>query len=111
MSKKSNIAKEGRTTAIISYLTIVGCLIAITMNMEPKNTFARFHIRQAFGIHILYHALAIAFSNLGLVWIPVGLFFLYLLLWGFGFINAMNEQIKLLPVLGEYFQKWFTFIS
>ena len=57
-------AKKGRTMAIIAYLTIVGCLIAITMNMESKNTFSRFHIRQAFGIHIFYHALAIILSNL-----------------------------------------------
>jgi len=110
MSKK-NIAKEGRTVAIVAYLTVVGCLIAITMNMEPKNPFSRFHIRQAFGIHVVYHALAIALSNLGLAWASLALFFFYLLIWGFGFINAMNEKTKPLPFMGKYFQKWFTFIS
>lgn len=103
--------KEGRTVAIIAYLTIVGCLIAITMNMEPKNPFSRFHIRQAFGIHILYHALAIALSNLELPWASIGLFFGYLLIWGFGFINAMNGKTKPLPILGDQFQKWFRFIQ
>ncbi len=104
-------AEEGRTVAIIAYLTIVGCLIAITMNIEPKNPFSRFHIRQAFGIHVLYHILAIALSYLGFVWAAVGLFFIYLLIWGFGFINAMNGKTKSLPLLGKYFQKWFTFIQ
>lgn len=103
--------KEGRTVAIIAYLTIVGCLIAITMNMEPKNSFSRFHIRQAFGIHILYHALAIALSNLELPWASICLFFGYLLIWGFGFINAMNGKTKPLPILGDQFQKWFRFIQ
>lgn len=104
-------AKNGKTVAIIAYFTIIGCLIAITMNMEPKNTFARFHIRQAFGIHLLYHGLAIALSMLGFIWVSLALFFFYLLIWGFGFINALNEKSKPLPVLGDYFQKWFTFIS
>lgn len=103
-------AKEGRTVAIIAYLTIVGCLIAITMNIEPKNPFSRFHIRQAFGIHVLYHVLAIALSYLGFAWGAVILFFFYLLIWGFGFINAMNGNMKELPVVGPQFQKWFTFI-
>jgi len=107
----NNTAKEGKTVAIIAYLTIVGCLIAITMNMEPKNPFARFHIRQAFGIHILYHALAIILGNMGFAWASIGLFFIYLLVWGFGFINAMNGKMKTLPVVGDYFQKWFKFIS
>jgi len=104
-------AKEGRTVAIVAYLTIVGCLIAITMNLEPKNSFARFHIRQAFGIHLLYHVLAITLSYLNFSWAALFLFFCYLLLWGFGFINAMNGTTKTLPVVGDQFQKWFTFIQ
>lgn len=104
-------ADKGKTMAIIAYLTIVGCLIAISMNLEPKNPFSRFHIRQAFGIHVLYHVLAIALSYLGFAWAALILFFVYLLIWGFGFINAINGRTKPLPVLGQQFQKWFTFIS
>jgi len=109
--KMDKTTKQGRTVAIVSYLTIVGCLIAITMNIEPKNPFSRFHIRQAFGIHIFYHVLAIALSYLGFAWASIALFFLYLLIWGFGFINAMNGKTKVLPVVGQQFQKWFTFIQ
>ena len=28
----------GKTTAIVAYLTLIGALIAITMNNEPKHT-------------------------------------------------------------------------
>jgi len=101
---------EGRNTAIIGYLTIVGSLIGIFMNMEPKNAFARFHLRQAFGIHLVYHALAIVltFTGFNLGWLP--LFIVYLMLWGYCFLQAIKGQIKALPVLGTYFQNWFTFI-
>ncbi len=108
MTKKEIAA--GKNTAIIAYFTIVGSLIAMTMNMESKNAFARFHNRQAFGIHLFYHALGIVltFTGFDYVWMP--LFAIYLIMWGYGFWQAIKEETKLLPVLGSYFQKWFTFI-
>ena len=101
----------GKTTAIVAYITIIGCLIAITMNIEPKNTFARFHIRQAFGIHILFHALAILLTYSGIAFLSVFIYVFYLVIWVFGFLQVLNEKTKPLPVLGPFFQKWFTFIS
>ncbi|KQC29220.1 hypothetical protein [Flagellimonas eckloniae] len=100
----------GHTTAIISYITIVGALIAMTMNMEPKNSFARFHIRQAFGIHLLYHSFSIFLNYSG---IDSGWFLLwaiYIFCWVYGLLAALKNRQQLLPVLGQYFQKWFTFI-
>lgn len=107
--KKKEI-EAGKNTAIIAYFTLVGSLIATTMNMEPKNAFARFHIRQAFGIHLLYHALAIvlSFTDLNFIWLP--LFIAYLLLWGYGFVQALKGRTNTLPILGSYFQQWFTFV-
>src|SRR5690606_2727072 len=100
----------GRTTAIISYITLVGCLIAMTMNMEPRNPFARFHIRQAFGIHLLFHVLAIGFSYSGILALSISAYILYLLLWGYGFLQALGGKQSPLPLIGPYFQKWFTFV-
>lgn len=101
---------QGKTTAIVAYITIVGCLIAITMNMEPKNAFARFHTRQAFGIHVLFHALAILLTYSGMVYLALPIYIFYFVIWIFGFLQVMNDKMKPLPVIGEYFQKWFTFI-
>jgi uncharacterized membrane protein len=102
---------EGRTTAIVAYLTIIGALIAITMNMEPKHAFAKFHIRQAFGIHLLFHAFAILnnlwFNEFGFA----GLYLAYFILWIYGFLGALNNKEQLVPIVGPYFQKWFTFIN
>ncbi|MEM1336535.1 MAG: hypothetical protein AAF717_18580 [Bacteroidota bacterium] len=103
--------KQGRTTAIVAYFTIVGSLIAITMNLEPKNTYARFHIRQAFGIHLFFHALAIVLTFLQIGIASLLLYLIYLLLWGYGCLAAINGKKTPVPLLGNYFQKWFTFIQ
>ena len=76
----------GKTTAVVAYITIVGCLIAITMNIEPKNAFARFHIRQAFGIHVLFHALAILMTYDGYASLAVPVYLFYIVIWVFGFL-------------------------
>nr|WP_299344812.1 hypothetical protein [Allomuricauda sp.] len=101
---------SGRTTAILSYITIVGCVIAITMNMEPKNAFARFHIRQAFGVHLLYHGLAIVLTYTEIVQVSLVLFIFYTILIAFGIWSAYQNKQQMLPLIGSYFQKWFTFI-
>lgn len=109
--KENKEVSAGKTAATVAYLTIVGCLIAITMNLEPKNGFARFHIRQAFGTHLTFHALAIFFNYTNIPFAWVGLYVFYLVLWGYGFWGAINGTKNPVPVLGNYFQKWFTFIS
>ncbi len=102
---------KGKNAAIIAYLTIIGSLIAMSMNMEPKHDFARFHIRQAFGTHLLFHAFALFLS----VWFNeyawYGLYVFYLVLWGYGFVGALSDKKQLIPIFGPYFQKWFTFIQ
>jgi len=89
---------------------MVGALIAITMNVEPKNGFARFHVRQAFGLHLCFLGFALFLS----VWFNpyawYGLYICYIALWFYGFLGALKGEKKLVPLVGAYFQKWFTFI-
>ncbi len=104
-------AVPGKTTAIVAYLTIIGAVIALFMNMEPKHSFARFHTRQAFGLHLLFHGFAI-FSS---VWFNqyalYGLYLCYIVLWVYGFLGALSNKEQMAPAIGPYFQKWFTFIQ
>ena len=102
---------EGKTTAIIAYLTMLGALIAITMNLEPKHDFARFHTRQAFGLHLVFIGCAIFLSTAFNKYAWIGLYIFYIALWFYGFIAALNNSKKEVPILGGYFQKWFTFIQ
>jgi len=101
----------GKTTAIVSYLTIVGALIAITMNLEPKHAFARFHTRQAFGLHLTFIACSLFLSVTFDWYVWVGLYIFYFILWIYGFYAAITDKTTLLPLVGTYFQKWFTFIQ
>ena len=105
-----SIEKERKTTAIVSYFTIIGALIALSMNSEPKNEFARFHTRQAFGLHLMFIAFGILSNNWGNLYSFFGLFLCYSILWIYGFLGALTEKRQSVPVLGPYFQKWFTFI-
>lgn len=103
--------KAGKTTAIVAHFTLVGCLIAITMNLEPKNTFARFYIRQTFGLHLLFHALVLFLNYTPIPYAWEALFILFFGLWLFSFYNALKNEKKQIPVVGVFFQKWFTFIQ
>jgi uncharacterized membrane protein len=103
--------KEGKTAAIVGYLTPLGALIAITMNLEPKNAFARFHIRQAFGLHIVFIGCALFLSYAFNEYAWIGLYVFYMVLWGYGFVGAITEKYQEMPILGPYFQKWFNFIQ
>jgi len=102
---------KGKTAALVAHFTLVGCLIAITMNLEPKNAYARFYIRQTFGFHILFHALALFlnYTNIPFAW--VGLYLLFIGLWIYSFSGVLKQKETPIPVLGSYFQKWFTFIQ
>lgn len=106
-----NDIKDGKTTAIVAYLTMVGALIAMSMNSDPKNEFARFHIRQAFGLHLVFLGFAIFLSSWYNEYAWYGLYIFYIVLWFYGFLGALNNKKQEVPILGTYFQKWFTFIS
>jgi len=106
-----NEVKEGKTTAVVAYITIVGALIAITMNMDPKNEFARFHTRQAFGLHLVFLGCALFLSVWFNAYAWIGLYIFYFALWLYGVVGALGGKRNLLPVIGAYFQKWFTFIQ
>ena len=104
-------AETGKTTAIIAYLTIIGTIIAYFMNNDTKNTFASFHIRQALGIHItaiLLNSLANIFNN-NMIFASFYVFFI--VLWGYGFITALQGEHKEVPLLGDKYQKWFSTVS
>lgn len=99
--------QEGKTMAIISYITIIGTLIAFILNQNKHNYFASFHIRQALGIFLA--GMLVNFINryadIGLlnVLLNASLF----VLWIIGLIGAIQGEEKRIPLLGDQFQEWF----
>jgi len=95
---------EGKTIAIISYLTLIGLLIAFIMNNDKKNEFAKFHIGQALRALIAAILISIVGTVLALF---TGISFLSIVGyagWIFvilGLINAAGGKMEKLPVIGS----------
>lgn len=103
-------SSQAKTIAIIAYLTMVGALISITMNLDPRYDFSRFHTRQAFGLHLGFLGFAIFLSQWFNPYAWIALYISYFVLWLYGFIGAIQGRKTLVPLLGNYFQRWFLFI-
>jgi len=98
---------QGKDIALISYLTLIGLLIAFVMNNDKKYEFAKFHIRQSLGVFLT----AIVFSFINIIpflgWILwfFGIFVL-LFMWIKGLIAAVNGREETIPFLGKYYNEW-----
>lgn len=100
-----NIIFEGKTAAVLSYITFVGLIIAYFMNSEPKNPFAAFHIRQSLGLTLSYLLVMMPLSYLGNGWASGGFFVLFIVLWLYGIISAFQGKIQPVPLVGSFYQK------
>lgn len=106
---------EDKTVAIVAYLTIIGFIIALIMHGNKKTRLGAFHLRQALGLVLATVAIGLSVTVLG--WVPLVGWLLVLLapvlwlglfvLWVLGLIAAINGQFKPMPLLGEYFHRWF----
>lgn len=106
------VQNDGKVIAIVSYITLIGLIVAFIMNNDKKIPLASFHIRQSLGL--VLSALVLSFVNiipiLGQVVYLVGGVFL-LVLWVMGLIGAINQKQEPVPVLGARFQEWFNSIQ
>lgn len=98
---------DGKTTAIIAYITIIGLIIAFIMNNDKKNSFAAYHIRQSLGIGLTGLALGILNIVPILGWL-ISIFgsIFIIVLWVLGLLSALNGKEKPVPLLGEKYQEW-----
>jgi len=109
--KTENRAQEmdEKTIAIISYITIVGWVIAYVQLSKNKTQLAVFHIRQslflmlcAFGICIVQMLVAFIPYLGWIISLSLGLIMLgFLVLWIIGLINAISGEQKPLPIFGN----------
>lgn len=116
-------AGEDKTVAIVSYLTLIGFIVAIILHSSKKTKLGAYHLRQVLGfvlamITVSFAAGVMIFIIALIPFVHVVLIFLAPLLWlgifvgGFvlwlmGLLSAINGQQKPMPVVGEHFQKWF----
>ena len=99
---------KGKAAAIVSYILLIGPLIAMSMNSgEDKTAFASFHVRQGLGLTITFVALGLLLSNFNIpmatmsMWIAVSVLAMY------GMFTAVKGETKSIPLVGNLFQTIF----
>jgi hypothetical protein len=121
LKKQSLSSDDGKTVAIISYLTLIGFIIAIIQHGSNKTRLGAYHLRQVVGFMVTGVGLAI------LLWLITFLMFyisyrsiafiriISFIVWiGLlvsiivSFINAVNGKEKPAPVFGKLYEKWFS---
>ena len=99
-------ANNSKALAIITYITLIGWIIAFALNNKQKNLLVSYHQRQSLGIQLIYFSTAFLISLTTLASLQVlflGVFILMII----GISNASNQKKKPLPMVGNYFEKWF----
>jgi uncharacterized membrane protein len=81
------------------------------MNNDSKNTFASFHIRQALGIHITFYLLGLLIGMFD-SWLISSAFYIFIAVLGvYGLVMAIQGEKKEVPLMGAYYQNWFSTIT
>ena len=98
--------QTGKSLAILGYCTILGSLVAMSMNSENKNAYASFHIRQGLGLSITFFLLGFLSALLNNIGVTFGFWGFFFILWLYGFTGAVQGKFHLIPFLGIFFQKF-----
>src|SRR5688572_2523225 len=109
---------DAKTIAWVSYITIIGWIVAYVNhnNSVVKSSLATFHLRQSFGLMVIYFGVWIVSFMLMFIITFLGtviwlLYVILLVFWVIGLVNATNGEEKPLPAIGLQFQQWFNFIK
>jgi uncharacterized membrane protein len=108
---------NSKTIAVVSYITLIGWIVAIILHTNDRNKspFAAFHLRQALGLFCTWVAtwilslffMFIPIINILFVFVAPAVMlgvFAFLIL---GIVNAVNNETKPLPLVGEFYQRIF----
>lgn len=103
---------DDKTAAIVSYLTLIGFIVAVILHSSKKTHLGAYHLRQSLGLMLT--AIVVWVAAMMFVFVPFVGWLINLAawvavfgLWVIGLVGAINGQMKPVPVLGEYYQKWF----
>lgn len=99
--------QEGKTLALVAYLTIIGTLIAYFMNQEKHNTFTAFHVRQGFGLWLVYFILGYVIGGFDSWMLTYSFWIFFSVLFIYGIIGALSGKLNSVPILGDVFQNLF----
>lgn len=109
----NQVDSNGKTTAIVSYITLIGWLIAyFAMYKDNKSSFAAYHLRQSLFLQLTAFVLSAIGMFLmaipGMYYVIMILQIVLIILWVMGLIAAINGQEKPVPVVGGMAQSMFS---
>jgi uncharacterized membrane protein len=106
----NNTQIDPKAVSVISYLWLLGWVIAFILHNQQPSRLGAFHLRQSLGIMLLgagiwaLNLIAGLLHTAYLGWtLSLGLF----VLWIIGLVSAVKGEEQPLPLLGEQFQRWF----
>lgn len=100
----------GKSIALIAYAPFVGFFIAFFMNQDKKFPFATWHIKNMFGIFILFIISLVIQSSINYTLGDI-FWLICFILWIYCWVQAFLGKEKGIPVLSEKFQEWFSFLN
>ncbi len=100
----------GKSTAMLAYIPFVGFMIAFFVNREERHSLATWHIKNAFGLFILFVVAMVIMNEVHLLAGDI-LWLLTLFLWIYSFVMATKYREIGVPGLSDKFQRWFTFLD
>jgi len=103
--------EEGKTMALVAYLTLFGTLIAFFMNQDKRNPFTAFHVRQGLGLGLLYIIIAFVVSSLDSMMASMSFWIFFSVLYIYGIFGAITGKLNKIPMLGDVFQNFFKSIG
>lgn len=93
-------ADNAQLVAILSYITLIGWIVALILHTQNKTSLGGYHVRQSLLLMLA-----------GFIWIIpiigwlIGI--VVFVFWIMGLISAIQKQEKPVPLIGEYAQQWF----
>ncbi len=105
-----------KTTAILSYCSPIGYGIAWIFHSQDRSVYGAFHLRQGTGLAAATISLPavtsilerMAFFGITTVFALYGAIATLTVI---GIINASSDKFSEVPIVGQYFNKWFAFIK
>ena len=96
---------KNRALAVLSYMTIIGWLIALVLYGKDRSVYVRFHLRQSLGLFV--SAMLLTFVPL-IGWLIV---VLLIIAWFYGVYSAITGHKFSIPMIGDFYQSHLDFIN
>ena len=103
--------QDGKSLAVVSYITLIGTLIAFFLNKDKGNSFTAFHIRQALGLWLMQMVLGYVVSGFDSWMITYSFWIFFVILFIYGILGALTGKHNEVPLVGPFFQKIFASIK